>query len=425
MTILTNEMIVSSSPKMKNKLRCVTPESTVELNYDDLDDDDDDNSIPHLLNPNMYVSDQEDSDCEFERIETSTPYVCRRFECKNASTIASVSSLSQNGGISKTNFSASSSKIPGPSKSKTLSFRFADEYLEDPSESINPTSNRKMHLKPKKREDHKALSSSFLSPIQRSNRNLINSEEKPSPPSTSKRFSHKHRRSASQPGARNVRQERKLSTLKEGCESSDFDIPMMPIQYTPHVDPLERNMHSHKRTMSLPDQFFDAIGSQRPLNSLRVLHPYTALSPTHVNDPSMIRIGSKVYVSVDPVDAGSAITYDSYASDYSNSTGSQVQDRYKNRNRHMEDQVKATHSTAKGTSPSEEEIALSWKNMTHQNESGPNKETKYQKSRALIRRRGSPANAIVEVPHSMNLSSKSSEKYKNKKERNRESCVLQ
>lgn len=422
MTIPTvEETILSSSPRVLHKFRCITPESTVELDYDDSDDDD--SSIPHLLKPNSS-SDQEDSDSEFEEIEVSTPYLSRRFDLMNASPITSISSLSQDGGIINNNITTA---IKGPSmhrkkKNSKLSFRLDDEYLEGPHELTNKSSTRKMQLTPRKLEDHKALSSPLLSPIPRSSSTTVGVLQVPcSPPISSKRLSQKHRRSVSQPGAKNMKHESKLSTLKEGCESSDFGIPMMSIQFMPQVDQLQDNMYTHRRTLSFPDQIVDAIGSQQPLYALRSLRPFTDLSPD-VNDPSMIRIGSKVYVSIDSVDVGSAVSFESYASDYSNSTGKQVQ--------HRDDQVKAARYKEQGTSPSshrtysEEEIALAWKNMSHQDESGSKKETKHKKGKVRFRRRGSPSNGMVENSNAMNEAS-SSKKNRNRKERNRGSCVLQ
>jgi hypothetical protein len=342
----------------------------------------------------------------------------------NASPITSISSLSQDGGTNNNNNITTG--IKGPSihrkkKNSKLSFRVDDEYLEGPHELTNKSSIRKMQLTPRKLEDYKALSSPSLSPIPRLSSTTVGVQQVPSPSVSSKRLSQKHRRSLSQPAGRNMRHESKLSTLKEGCESSDFDIPMMSIQYIPHVDQLQGNMYTHRRTLSLPDQIVDAIGSQKPLYALRAVRPFTDLSPD-VNDPSMVRIGSKVYISIDSVDVGSAISFESYASEYSNSTGKQVQ--------HRDDQIKAVHYKEQGTSPSshrkcsEEEIALAWKNMSHQDESGNKKETKHKEGKVRFRRRGSPSNGMVENSNAMNEAS-SSKKYRNRKERHRGSCVVQ
>jgi hypothetical protein len=162
--------------------------------------------------------------------------------------------------------------------------------------------------------------------------------------------------------------------------------------------------------MSLPDPIVDAIGFQRPLTPSRVLHPYTDLSP-NVNDPTMIRIGSKVFVALDAVDVGSTITFDSYASDYSNSTGQRLH-------------RKSKASASSRRTHSEQEIALAWKNM-NQDTSGSNRETKNKKKgKVRGRYRGSRSNGTMENSNATNEASQSKE-YQHRKERNRESCVLQ
>ena len=409
MTTLTIDKIISSSPRMQ-KIRCITPESTVALESDDSDDDN--NSIPHLLNP-YNASDQEDSDCEFEEMKVSTPYLCRRSNMMDTSPMASVSSLSHDGGATTT---STGSKIQNSSlcnkKNKSLSFRLDDEHLKDSRGNSTKSSIRKLQFKPRMREELEALSSLSLSPIARQNKTTTCTQQVvPSPPTLSKQFRQKHRRSVSQPGTRNVRHESKLSTLKEGCESSDFDIPRMPIHDVPQFDSLQKNMYHHRRSISLPDPFVDAIGFQRPLTPSRLLHPYTDLSP-NVNDPTMIRIGSKVFVALDAVDVGSTITFDSYASDYSNSTGQRLHRKSK------------AYASSRRTS-SEQEIALAWKNMTNQDKSSSNREIKNKKKdKVRGRYRGSRSNGTVENSNATNEASQSKE-YQHRQERNREACVLQ
>lgn len=418
MTILTVEKIITSSPRTQ-KIRCITPESTVALDSDDSDDDT--NSIPHLLNP-YNSSDQEDSDCEFEEMKVSTPYLYRRSNVMDTSPMASVSSLSHDGGATTI---SSGSKIQSSSlynkKNKRLSFRLDDEHLKDSPGKSMKSSIPKLQLKPRMREELEALSSLSLSPIARQNKTTTSTNQAiPSPPTSSKQLRQKHRRSVSQPGTRNVRHESKLSTLKEGCESSDFDIPRMPIHYTPQVDSMQQNMHDHRRSMSLPvPTIVDAIGFQRPLTPSRVLHPYTDISP-NVNEPTMIRIGTKVFVALDAVDAGSTISFDSYASGNS-----------KDQNQCVDDHVKRAQYTRKGTSASsrraysEQEIALAWKNMSNQDQAGSNKKTQNKKKgKDHGRYSGSRSNGTNENPNATNEAWQSKE-YHHRKERNQDACVLQ
>lgn len=185
--------------------RCITPESTVDLESDW----DDESAIPHLMNPNASL-DQEELDIVHDGVPNSPMY---RTSCLT---------------------SGRSDKSPPSRIDKSID---AFGNLENSMTSLSLSI----------------------------------------PSSPTRSTSIRHRRSSSQPGTKCVRYGSTLSTLKEGYVSSDWDIPEMTIEYNPPQYLGFQHSQIHRRTLSLPEQILNKIGSE-----LHIVSPTrSSLQPYH------------------------------------------------------------------------------------------------------------------------------------------------